>query len=446
MKIERHILNHLVDWKDNSSRKPLILQGVRQVGKTWLLKHFGSIYFDDTAYFNFEKQKELAQFFSTTKDPGRIIDNLALVQGKPIVPQKTLIIFDEIQECNDALNSLKYFCEERPDYVIACAGSLLGVAMSRGQSFPVGKVDFLDLRPVSFSEFLKASSPELFNFIEQLDKAEPIPDIFFNPLRDKLKMYYICGGMPEAVVRLLDDKDIAGTQDVLQGIINSYLLDFSKHVENKDIPKINYIWKSLPSQLAKENKKFIYHAVRPGARARDYENALLWLVNAGLALKINRVTAPSLPLPAYDDLSAFKIYLPDVGILRRLSLLDPVAVSEGSRLFTEFKGALTENYVLTGLLNQFEGMPNYWKSGNIAEVDFLIQSGNNIIPVEVKSDENIRSKSLSWYRKEYNPVLGIRFSLRNLNFNGGVLNIPLFMVDYTKKLLKIVDPTMGSEQ
>jgi hypothetical protein len=198
--------------------------------------------------------------------------------------------------------------------------------------------------------------------------------------------------------------------------------------------------------LAKENKKFIYHAVRPGARARDYENALLWLVNAGLALKINRVTAPSLPLPAYDDLTAFKIYLPDVGILRRLSLLDPVAVSEGNRLFTEFKGALTENFVLASLINQFEGMPNYWKSNNIAEVDFLIQSGNDIIPVEVKSDENIRSKSLSWYRKEYNPAVSIRFSLRNLNFNGGILNIPLFLVDYTKKLLDIVDPGMGGEQ
>lgn len=436
MDIQRHISGRLVNWKDKPSRKPLILQGVRQVGKTWLLKHFGSAYFEDTAYFNFEKQKELAQFFSTTRDPDRIIDNLALVHGKAILPQKTLIIFDEIQECNDALNSLKYFCEERPDYAIACAGSLLGVAMSRGSSFPVGKVDFLQLHPVTFSEFLASAAPELYSYLEQLDKVEPIPDIFFNPLCEQLKKYFISGGMPEAVVKLLDESDIAGTQDVLQSIINAYLLDFSKHVENKDIPRINFIWNSLPSQLAKENKKFIYQAIRPGARAREYEEALLWLINAGLAIRVNCSTRPFIPLAAYDDLTAFKIYLPDVGVLRRLSLLDPVAITEGNRLFTEFKGSLTENFVLSGLLSQFEVVPRYWRSGNTAEVDFLIQHENTIIPVEVKSDENVRSKSLAFYRKEYHPPLSIRFSLRNLKLDNGLINIPLFMVDYTGKLIR----------
>lgn len=436
MDIQRHISGRLVNWKDKPSRKPLILQGVRQVGKTWLLKHFGSAYFEDTAYFNFEKQKELAQFFSATRDPDRIIDNLALVHGKAILPQKTLIIFDEIQECNDALNSLKYFCEERPDYAIACAGSLLGVAMSRGSSFPVGKVDFLQLHPVTFSEFLASAAPELYSYLEQLDKVEPIPDIFFNPLCEQLKKYFISGGMPEAVVKLLDESDIAGTQDVLQSIINAYLLDFSKHVENKDIPRINFIWNSLPSQLAKENKKFIYQAIKPGARAREYEEALLWLINAGLAIRVNCSTRPFIPLAAYDDLTAFKIYLPDVGVLRRLSLLDPVAITEGNRLFTEFKGSLTENFVLSGLLSQFEVVPRYWRSDNTAEVDFLIQHENNIIPVEVKSNENIRSKSLAFYRKEYHPRLSIRFSLRNLKLDNGLINIPLFMVDYTGKLIR----------
>ena len=436
MNIHRHISGRLVNWKDKPSRKPLILQGVRQVGKTWLLKQFGSAHFEDTAYFNFEKQNELAQFFSTTRDPGRIIDNLAMVHGKAILPQKTLIILDEIQECNDAMNSLKYFCEERPDYAIACAGSLLGVAMSRGSSFPVGKVDFIQLRPVTFSEFLASAAPELFSYLEQLDKVEPIPDIFFNPLCEQLKKYFISGGMPEAVVKLLDESDIAGTQDVLQSIINAYLLDFSKHVENKDIPKINFVWNSLPSQLAKENKKYVYHAIRPGARAREYEDALLWLTNAGLAIRINCSTRPFIPLAGYDDLTAFKIYLPDVGLLRRLSLLDPVAITEGNRLFTEFKGSLTENFILSGLLAQFEVVPRYWRSGNTAEVDFLIQHGNNIIPAEVKSDENVRSKSLAFYRKEYHPSLSIRFSLRNLKFDDGLINIPLFMVDYAGKLIR----------
>lgn len=446
MDIQRHISGRLVIWKDKPSRKPLILQGVRQVGKTWLLKHFGSANFEDTAYFNFEKQKELAQFFSATRDPDRIIDNLALVHGKAILPQKTLIILDEIQECNDALNSLKYFCEERPDYAIACAGSLLGVAMSRGNSFPVGKVDFLQLHPVTFSEFLASAAPELYSYLEQLDKVEPIPDIFFNPLCEQLKKYFISGGMPEAVVKLLDESDITGTQDVLQSIINAYLLDFSKHIENKDIPKINSIWNSLPSQLAKENKKFIYQAIRPGARAREYENALLWLINAGLAIRVNCSTRPFIPLAAYDDLTAFKIYLPDVGVLRRLSLLDPVAITEGNRLFTEFKGSLTENFVLSGLLSQFEVVPRYWRSDNTAEVDFLIQHENNIIPVEVKSDENIRSKSLAFFRKEYHPLLSIRFSLRNLKLDNGLINIPLFMVDYTRKLIHHFNDDISANQ
>ena len=437
MKIKRNVLRQLIEWKDQPNRKPLILQGARQVGKTWLLKTFGETCFENVAYFNFDKQVELKQFFLTTKDPLRILENLSLVHGKAILPQTTLIIFDEIQECNEALNALKYFSEDTPEYVIACAGSLLGVAMSRGASFPVGKVDFMKIYPVTFAEFLEQADASLHAYLENLHQIEAIPDIFFNPLKDKLKMYFISGGMPEAIVNLLENKNVELTQNALKNILNAYELDFSKHVENRDIPKINFIWSSLPSQLARENRKFLFQSVKTGARAREYEDALQWLINAGLAYKINCSQKPSLPLSAYDDLSSFKMYLPDVGLLRKLAQLDPVAIVEGNRLFTEFKGALTENFVLSALIQQFEGLPRYWKSGNIAEVDFLIQYKNQVVPVEVKSDENVKSKSLAFYRKAYSPELSIRFSMRNLKFEEGLLNVPLFLADYTKKLIEM---------
>lgn len=435
MEIERAVSLKLIAWKDHRNRKPLILQGARQVGKTWLLKRLGKDHFKDTAYFNFDQQPDLKQFFRTTKDPGRILENLSLVHGRAIIPGITLVIFDEIQECNEALNSLKYFHENTPGLAIACAGSLLGVAMSRGAPFPVGQVEFMHIYPVSFSEFLAAADAALAQYLNGIVKPDPIPDIFFNQLTDKLKMYYISGGMPEAIVSLLENRDIALTQKVLQDILNAYTLDFSKHVENRDIQKINYIWSSLPSQLSRENKKFLHQSVRPGARAREYEDALQWLSQAGLVHRVFCSTKPGLPLSAYDDLSAFKIYLLDTGLLRRLSQLDPAAVAQGNRLLTEFKGALTENFILQSLIQQFEGTPRYWRSGNTAEVDFLVQHQNNIIPIEVKSDENVKSKSLAIYRKTHNPGLSIRFSLKNLNFNSGLINIPLFMADHTKMLL-----------
>ena len=427
----------LTAWKQAPDRKPLILQGARQVGKTWLLKHFGASEFDDVAYFNFEEQPDLKQFFENTKDVPRIIQNLSLVHGQSILAQKTLIIFDEIQECNDALNTLKYFCENAPEYAVASAGSLLGVAMSRGSSFPVGKVDFLQLNPVCFSEFLTAADLKLFDYLESIERIEPLPDIFFHQLVEKLKMYFICGGMPEAVVALLAQQDMDKTQRVLQNIINAYALDFSKHAENKEIPKLNYLWSSIPSQLARDNKKFLYQAVKQGARSREYEDALLWLSHAGLVHRIFRISKPGLPLSAYDDLSAFKLYLIDVGLLRRLSFLDPIAIREGNRLFVEFKGALSENFILQHLIANFEGVPRYWTSGSQAEVDFLIQVKNDIIPVEVKSDEGVRSKSLAVYNDLYHPPVRIRYSLKNLKKDNGLLNIPLFMVDYTDKLLQL---------
>jgi uncharacterized protein len=438
MKLERDIFSQLLTWKNSPGRKPLVLQGIRQVGKTWLLKEFGARSIGGYAYFNFEEQPELKQFFNETKDVRRILGNLSLVYGNTIEAGNTLIILDEIQECNEALNTLKYFYENAPEYHIACAGSLLGVAMSRGASFPVGKVDFLNLYPLSFSEFLAGANPSLHDYLNQIVALEPIPDIFFNQLIDNLKIYYISGGMPEAVVSILEKGNIELTQQVLNDIARAYMLDFSKHAENKDIPKIGYIWSSLPSQLSRENKKFLYQTVKPGARAREYEDALLWLMNAGLVFKIFRSSKPALPIAAYDDLSAFKLFLADVGILRRLSGLDPVAIKEGNRLFTEFKGSLSENFILQSLVPQFEILPRYWASEGKAELDFLLQFQNMLIPVEVKSDSNIRGKSLSWYNKQFNPELRIRYSLLNLSYNEGLLNIPLFMADQTARLIKLI--------
>lgn len=435
MIIKRDIFQALVKWKNSANRKPLILQGARQVGKTWLLKQFGNLYFENMAYFNFDENPELKQFFAQTKDVKRLIEQLSLVSGKAILPEKTLLFFDEIQECNDALNSLKYFNENAKDYAVVCAGSLLGVALNRGASFPVGKVDFLTIYPVSFSEFLSASDSSLLEFLQSVNSFDPIPDIFYNQLNDKFKMYFISGGMPEAIVALLENRDIEHTQAVLSNILNAYRLDFSKHTENHLIPKLMYIWNSIPSQLARENKKFVYQLVKPGARAREYEDALLWLQQAGLVHRVSLCNKPALPLSAYTDLSAFKIYMSDVGLLRRLSLLDPIAIREGNRLFTEFKGALTENYVLQSLLLQFEQPPYYWTSGNQAEVDFLIQFRNEIIPVEVKADTNVTGKSLTFYEKQFAPKCRIRYSLKNVKRDGNLLNIPLFMADFTKKIL-----------
>ena len=428
-------IDKLVAWKTSSMRKPLVLQGARQVGKTWILKAFGKTHFQSTAYFNFEEQPELKQLFQKTKNPKRLIENLSLVVGTAIKPQETLIIFDEIQECNEALNALKYFQENAPEYAVACAGSLLGVAMSRGYSFPVGKVDFQNIYPLNFSEFLSASAPQLSDYLDQYNFSSPIPDVFFNPLTEQLYRYLISGGMPEAATTLIHENDISKTDNVLQGILNAYRLDFSKHTESHQIQKINHIWESLPSQLARENKKFVYRAIKPGARAREYEDSIHWLDQAGLIHRVFRNEKPALPLKAYDDLSAFKVYLSDVGLLRRLAGLQANVITEGNMLYTEFKGALIENYVLQSIIPLFDIVPRYWSSGNKAEVDFLIQAGSKIIPIEVKSDENVRSKSLHQYNQKYNPELRIRFSLKNFSTDGNLINLPLFLAD---RILKVI--------
>ncbi len=437
--MERLILNKLLAWKNSPYRKPLILKGVRQVGKTWAVKEFGRRHYENTAYFNFDENEEYKQFFESTKDVRRILQNLMLASGQRIEAGKTLIIFDEVQDCPQVINSLKYFCENAPEYHVACAGSLLGIALAKPSSFPVDKVNFMQVDPMSFTEFLLANGDEhLVRYLESVDRLEPLPDAFFNPLYEKLKMYYVTGGMPEAVLMWTEARDIAAMQEVLSGMIGAYQRDFAKHPERSEFPKISMIWKSIPSQLARENKKFIYKVVKEGARAREYENALQWLVDARLVHKIYRSTAPGLPVAVYDDLSAFKIYLVDVGLLRRMAQLAPTAFGEGNRLFTEFKGALTENYVLQSLVAQFEVVPRYWSQVNPPyEVDFLIQRENDVFPVEVKAEGNISSRSLRKFKELFaqQTKLRIRFSLENLKLDGDVLNIPLFMADHADKLI-----------
>lgn len=439
--MKRLLMEKLLQWKRSPYRKPLILKGVRQVGKTWLLKEFGRQEYQNTAYFNFDENEEYKQFFETTKDVSRILQNLMLASGQKIEPGKTLIIFDEIQDSPKVINVLKYFCENAPEYHIACAGSLLGIALSRPASFPVGKVNFLQVYPLTFTEFLLANGDEnLASYLNSIDTPEPLPDAFFNPLREKLKMYYITGGMPEPVLLWTKERNTDLMQEALGNILEAYTRDFAKHPDRSEFPKISMIWNSLPSQLARENKKFLYKVVKPGARAREYEDALQWLANAGLVYKIYRSSTPGLPLSGYDDLAAFKIYLCDVGLLRRMSQLAPSAFGEGNRLFTEFKGALTENYVLQSLMPQFDVMPRYWTQTNPPyEVDFLLQSENDIYPVEVKSEENVRGRSLKKYKELFGDQtkLRIRFSMENLRLDDDLLNIPLCMTDHAKRLIAL---------
>jgi len=444
--VERLFMRKLVDWKKSRYRKPLLLRGVRQVGKTWLLKEFAQRHYENTAYFNFDEHPEYKQFFENTRDVERILQNLLMASGTVITqdnPGDTLIIFDEIQECPNALSSLKYFCENAPQYHVVGAGSLLGITLSRPASFPVGKVDFLDIHPMTFTEFLLANGDDnLVTYMGSLDTIAPLPDAFFNPLYEKLKMYFITGGMPESVKIWTEYRDVDRMQQALSNILGAYERDFAKHLEPKDFPKISLIWKSIPSQLARENKKFIYRAVKDGARAREYEDALQWLCDANLTYKIFRSTAPGLPISAYDDISAFKIYMADVGLLRRLALLAPSAVAEGSRLFVEFKGALSENYILQALVHQFEAMPRYWSMNNPNhEVDFLVQRENKIYPVEVKSGLPMESKSLKKFKELYADDVGLRlrFSLNTLRLDNDLLNIPMFMADYVDRLIVLAE-------
>ena len=434
--MKRTIMDKLVQWKQSRRRKPLVLRGARQVGKTWILEEFGKTFPDGYVRFNFDRQPEYGDFFRNTKDPKRILQNLSMASGRRLTTD-TLIIFDEIQACEDALNSLKYFNEEAPEYYIASAGSLLGLYLSKG--FPVGQVNFLDMGPMTFEEFLDADgSSHLVDFLQSMNTIEPIPEAFFGPLAEKLKLYFLTGGMPEPVKVWTEDRDPEAVDEVQSAILSSFESDFGKHAPVEDVPKIHLIWDSLPSQLARENKKFLYSAVKHGARAREYENALNWLCNAQLTSKVNRLTKPGLPISAYEDLSSFKIYMLDVGILRRHAMLPVTAFGEKNRLFTEFKGALTENFVHQSLIRSYKEKPFYWAETPY-EVDFVLQNGAAIIPIEAKSEENIKSTSIKHYMKEYKDQtpLMVRFFMRNLSLDGNMLNVPLFMIDEVKRLIGI---------
>lgn len=432
--MQRFILKKLIEWKESKYRKPLILKGARQVGKTYILKQFGKENYEGVAYFNFDHDEDLYNLFENTKDPKRILEQLAFIYGKAIIPGKTLIIFDEIQECPNALNSLKYFYEEANEYHIACAGSLLGIRLSH-TSFPVGKVDFLNMYPMTFSEFLIADNAQnLVDYMDSLEKIEKIPDIFFNQLEEKLKAYFIIGGMPEAVSAWVNEKDMELVNKIQNNILSAYESDFSKHTQDSEANKISLIWNSVPSQLAKENKKFLYQVVKEGARAREYENALNWLNDANLIYKIYNVTKADFPLKAYNDLSAFKIYMNDVGLLRKMSNLDSKIVVEGDKLFEEFKGAFTENYVLNMLTSTLNLVPNYYTFDR-NEIDFIIQYKNNIVPIEVKANKSTNNTSLTKYNEKFNNELSVRFSMNNLSKDGKILNIPLFLIEYVEKFI-----------
>lgn len=436
MKIQRDIVEQLEQWKDKKGRKPLLLKGARQTGKTWVMESFGKEYFQYVAIFNFDKTEELAGIFEKTKDIQRILKELTLFTDVPIEPGKTLLIFDEIQACEGALNSLKYFCEDAPQYHIIAAGSLLGVAIRKKKmSVPVGKVQIINMYPVTFREFLRASDSQTYTYVNNLEQIEPLPQIILNKLEVEYKRYLICGGMPESVTALLGNEGMQAVEDVLQQILDLYTLDFAKYANPVDIPRINNLWNSLPSQLAKENRKFIYRVIKTGARAREYEDALLWLEEAGLIYRIFNVSKPGIPLSAYQDLSAFKVYAFDTGILRRLAKLSPDVILSGNVGYLEFKGALAENAVLQALVPQSDGLPYYWSSENRAEVDFLLQQGQFVIPVEVKAQNRISGKSLSVYTTKFSPPLKIRYSINNLKVNDGLLSLPSFLADWTYKIM-----------
>jgi len=425
--MKRILLDDLIKWKAGKDRLPLIIKGARQVGKTWLLKEFGRTCFKDTCYINFEQTMALNDIFSGEIQPRRIIDLLTAFHGRKILPHDTLIIFDEIQENPRALSSLKAFAELAPEYTICCAGSLLGVALHNNTSFPVGKVEFLTLEPLSFEEFLIANDEQMKVDFVKAHNLESIPEYIHEKLEDYLKLFFIIGGMPASVMTWLETRDFSKVDKKQTEILYTYEQDFSKHAPKSIIPRIRHLWKSIPSQLAKENKKFLYGLIKDGARAREYEEALLWLFDSGLIRSVSRITKPGLPLKSYEDLKSFKIYHLDVGLLRAMSELSPDVIIDKIRIYEEFKGALTEQYVLQEIA-VLQNIKNvyYWKSEATAEIDFIIAYKNNIIPIEVKSGKNLQSKSLKVYIEKFQPQLSIKTSILNLEYQDKLLNIPLY--------------------
>lgn len=428
----RMAIEQLQKWKAKKRRKPLIIRGARQVGKTWLMKDFGAKEYASTVYINFDNNERMKALFEGSLEVERLVTGLELYAGYKIDPENTLLIFDEVQEVPRALTSLKYFNEDAPQYQIVCAGSLLGVALHQGTSFPVGKVEFLDLYPLSFFEFMMAMDKE--RYVDLLHKGDfEMATAFRADYIDLLKQYYYVGGMPEVVQDFVDNRDFNEVREIQQRILEAYEQDFSKHAPNEAVPRIRMLWNSIPAQLAKENKKFIYGLIKEGARAKEYELALLWLTDCGLVHKVHRVSAPGLPLKAYEDLKAFKLFLVDVGLLSCMVGLRQDALLDGNELFKEFKGALTEQYVLQQLKTVKGLNIYYWTADRgTAEVDFVIDNGNAVIPVEVKAEVNLQAKSLKVYRDKFQPKLSIRTSMADYRRDDWVLNLPLWAIEIAR--------------
>ena len=425
----RNAMNDLHKWKNKKNKKPLVIRGARQVGKTWLMKKFGETAYEKVVYVNFDNNQQMAELFETVTQTDRIVAGLELYSGRKINAEETLLVFDEIQEVPKALTALKYFNENAPEYQIICAGSLLGVALHQGTSFPVGKVEFMDLYPLSFSEFMRAMGKE--QFVELLQEGNfDLATTFKQQYIDLLKYYYYVGGMPEVVLNFSENMDFNEARNIQKRILMAYEQDFSKHAPNEVIPRIRMLWNSIPSQLTKENKKFIYGLIKEGSRAKEYEMAMLWLIDCGLVHKIQRVTTPKLPLKAYEDLKAFKLFMLDVGLLSCMTRLNQSVLLDGNVLFREFKGALTEQYVLQQLVSrQIETY--YWANDRgCAEIDFLLDAGEKVIPVEVKAETNLKAKSLKSYYEKYNPSISVRTAMVDYKREDWLLNIPLWAIGF----------------
>ena len=432
--MQRYALKHLIDWKNKKNHKPLVIQGARQVGKTWLMQEFGKKYYEQVAYINFDVDVKSREIFDVDYDTERLIMDIGLATKTKINAENTLIIFDEIQECPRALTSLKYFRENAPQYDIIVAGSLLGVACHEGTGFPVGKVSFMNLFPLSFEEFLLAMGEE--RFVELLNKKDfKTIKLFNNKYEKLLKQYCYVGGMPEIVQDFVENKDFESVRNLQKEILSAYEEDFTKHISANTVAKIRLLWKSIPAQLSKENKKFIYGAAKEGARARDFEAALSWLINSGLVYRVNKITKPDLPITAYEDFNSFKLFVLDVGLLGAMTDLQADTIIDGNRIFEEFKGAITEQYVL----QQFKTIKDlpvfYWSNETSrAEIDFVIQIKSDVVPVEVKAERNLQAKSLKVYMEKFKPNYAIRTSMADYKKTDNLIDLPLYTLENIKNL------------
>ena len=432
LRLKRNAIADLKKWKDDAERKPLVIRGARQVGKTWLMREFGQTCYDHFVYFNFDEENELKSIFETNKNPQRIVELLSMVAGEKILPGGTLIIFDEVQECPEALNTLKYFKEKANDYHVIAAGSLLGTLLAQPKSYPVGMVNLLDLYPLTYDEFLEATDPALYAYYENIQKDQPIEDIFHNRLLDAYNNYLIIGGMPECVTSWVNYKDPARVSQIQRELIEIYENDFSKHNGKVNSGRILMVFRSIVSQLAKSNEKFIYGAVRQGGRARDFEEAIEWLVSAGMLNRVYNVSKMEHPLSAFDKLDQFKLFLFDTGLLKHMAGIDNSAILLKNDY--QFKGPLTENYLLQQLRGQFEVEPRYFSTKN-SEIDFVLQNGMEIIPVEVKGGEDKSAPSFKRYVSEHHPEYALRFSKRGYRKDGEITNIPLYLARKTKDFI-----------